>query len=109
MMFLVKGEIFADGSDTDYKGVKRCASQLRTNRIEEIAMKKEIVVKENEPCIYNITFTTYDGKKRNVQWWAKSAGEPATFLGTCDKKAMAFCLQLSYAGLIDVDFSNDYF
>ena len=72
-------------------------------------MKKEIVVKENEPCIYNITFTTHDGKKHNVQWWAKSAGEPATFLGTCDKKAMAFCLQLSYAGLKDVDFSNDYF
>ena len=69
-------------------------------------MKKEIVVKENEPCIYDITFTTHDGEKHNVQWWAKNAGEPAITLGECDKKAAAFCVHLMLAGFKDVNFSN---
>ena len=69
-------------------------------------MKKEIVVKENEPCVYDITFITHDGENHSVLWWAKSAGEPETTEGECDKKAEAFCNQLRLAGLKDVEFDS---
>ena len=92
---------------TKAKKPKNAAKRVPTERQVKAAQRAKYardVVREDEPCVYDIIFTTHDGEKRYVQWWAKSAKEPATTVGECDKKAMAFCKQLSLSGLKDVRF-----